>query len=119
MYAVSENGCRDTVESSALYIPWESVRNAKTGVGFISDDYCEGNFDNDMSFDMQVYPTLFDDWIEINYLNREFEYRVYNLLGQTLLQGKGYSSTLLKVDYLLPGNYLLEIEGRRFKVIKK
>lgn len=118
MYAVSEFGCRDTVHSSALYIPWECVRSVEKGVGFLSDDIDVESWIKRHQPELKVYPTIFDSRVEVHYPNKHFHYNLYDEIGRIVVEGEGESFKELQLENLHIGSYLLEIEGKRFKMLK-
>ena len=118
MYAVSEFGCRDTVHSSALYIPWECVRSVEKGVGFLSDDIDVESWIKRHQSELKVYPTIFDSRVEVHYPNKHFHYNLYDEIGRIVVEGEGESFKELQLENLHIGSYLLEIEGKRFKMLK-
>lgn len=119
MYAISEFGCKDTVRSSALYIPWESVRSIENGAGFFEDEVeIEEWIEQHQISEPVVYPSLFDSWIKIHYPEQRFRYTLYDEVGRKLIEGEGESSLELHLEYLYSGNYVLEVAEHRFKLVK-
>ncbi len=71
------------------------------------------------SFNVEVSPTVFSDFLKINSTYKEdLEIIIYNLLGNKLIEQKFSHNLTLNVDYLNHGIYIYEVRNKS-GVIKK
>ncbi|MFK7934942.1 MAG: T9SS type A sorting domain-containing protein, partial [Saprospiraceae bacterium] len=67
-----------------------------------------------------IYPNPAHDFIKINSFTKEvsdFDYRIMNLTGQQVAEGKSTTGAILKIDHLPTGLYQIEIRfGKRIAI---
>ncbi len=66
-----------------------------------------------------IYPNPFQDALFINGLSQEYEYILFDILGQKLLQGQTSEKTLTNLNRLPAGHYFLLIKIDQYRETRK
>jgi len=73
-------------------------------------------YDNNI---INIAPNPFNDMIYIHGLDLEYEYSIYSLMGQKLVQGKTFENSITNLDRLPSGQYLLLLKSDKYTSIHK
>lgn len=73
----------------------------------------------DRTFSTAVFPNPFNNHFAIKGLNEDYDYSIYNMAGQFIIQGKSFKGQIQNLDFLPLGQYLLQVKTNNEITIHK
>lgn len=111
------NGCVSSISDNALFIPSSSVHKS-----YLIDASFTDNEPSYISSEEQnepiIYPTLFNEEINIYWPGHTIEYWLFDESGILYLTGNGYNKIRIYTGNLSDGNYILKTNDKTFKLLR-